>query len=84
MVKTPLTIAKKSLVFVQHFSSQILRNLKKGIQMTEATRNSYDMILKGGTVVLPGLTTKTDIGIVNGKIEAIGNLSGAEAQETIE
>ncbi|HOO50880.1 MAG TPA: dihydroorotase [Alphaproteobacteria bacterium] len=52
--------------------------------MTEATRNSYDMILKGGTVVLPGLTTKTDIGIVNGKIEAIGNLSGAEAQETIE
>lgn len=44
---------------------------------------NFDLILSGGTVVLPGITTQTDIGVRNGKIAAIGDLSKAKAQTTL-
>jgi len=48
------------------------------------TEPFYDLILKNGTAVLPGKTTRTTIGIKNGRIAAIG-LSGTEkAAESID
>jgi dihydroorotase len=48
------------------------------------TENSFDLILKGGIVLLPGLTTPADIGVIAGKIEAIGNLSTAKSAEIVD
>ncbi len=44
----------------------------------------YDLILKNGTVVLPGETTQVDIGINDEKIHAIGNLSECSADSMID
>lgn len=46
----------------------------------------FDLVLKGGTV-FDGTGTAgviTDVGIVNGKIKAVGKLAGAEAGETVD
>ncbi|MDB5491563.1 MAG: pyrC [Micavibrio sp.] len=48
------------------------------------TAPAFDMILKNGTVLLPGRTVITDIGVVAGKIEAIGDLRQAQAAETVD
>lgn len=45
------------------------------------TSLSFDMLLKNGTAVLPGMTVRADIGIIAGKIAAIGDLAGAQAAE---
>ncbi|MEM9226147.1 MAG: dihydroorotase, partial [Pseudomonadota bacterium] len=42
---------------------------------------TYDLILKGGTVVTPGGTENVDIGIAGEKIAVIGDLSGASGGE---
>lgn len=39
----------------------------------------FDMILKGGTLVLPWGQERADVGVRDGRIAAIGALSGAEA-----
>jgi dihydroorotase len=44
---------------------------------------AFDLILKNGTVLLPGRTVMADIGVIAGKIEAIGDLRQARAAETI-
>ena len=44
---------------------------------------SYDLLLKNGVAVLPQGTIKADIGVKNGRIEAIGNLTNANAEETL-
>ena len=49
--------------------------------MSEMT---FDLILKGGVAVLPGLTTQADIGIRDGVIAAIGDLSRVGAVTTID
>ena len=49
-----------------------------------ASTQPFDLILTGGTALLPGLTTGADIGVRQGRIEAIGSLSGAKAQQTID
>lgn len=41
----------------------------------------FDLIIKGGTVVLPDQTVTADIGIVDGKIAAIGSLDAREAED---
>lgn len=46
--------------------------------------HSFDLLLKNGTAVLAGETRKADIGIINGKIEAIGVLDDCEADEIID
>lgn len=46
--------------------------------------SSYDLILKNGTVVLPGQTTMADIAVVGGKIAAIGDLAQAQAAQIID
>ncbi len=45
---------------------------------------SYDLVLKNGTVVLPGVTLKTDIGVLGGKIVRIGDLGALPAQKTLD
>src|SRR5262245_8242532 len=45
--------------------------------------HTYDLILKGGTVVNQDGEWPCDIGIAGGLIAAIGDLSGASAGETI-
>lgn len=45
---------------------------------------SYDLVLKNGTVVLPGVTLKTDIGVSDGKIVRIGDLGALPAQKTVD
>ena len=44
----------------------------------------FDMILKGGTLVLPWGQEQADIGVRDGRIAAIGALSGAEAVTTLD
>lgn len=44
----------------------------------------HDLLLTGGTAVLPGQTVRADVAIVGGKIAAIGDLKGAKAAETID
>ncbi len=45
---------------------------------------TYDLILKGGTVVTPGGAGVADVGVINGKIAAIGSFDGAQAGEIFE
>ena len=42
---------------------------------------TYDLILKGGTVVSPGGEARADIGVTGERIAFIGDLSGASAGE---
>ncbi|MFA7276869.1 MAG: dihydroorotase [Pseudobdellovibrionaceae bacterium] len=49
--------------------------------MSHSTTFSFDLILKNGTLLLPGLTVEADIGIKDGKIADIGNLSTIPAAE---
>jgi dihydroorotase len=43
---------------------------------------TFDLILRGGTIVTPGGEARTDIGVRGERIVAIGDLSGASAGET--
>ncbi len=44
----------------------------------------FDMILKGGTLVLPWGQEQADVGVRDGRIAAIGALAGAEAATTLD
>ncbi len=44
----------------------------------------YDLILRHGTVVTPGGLARTDIGVLGGRIAAIGDLSQASAGQVID
>ena len=46
--------------------------------------NTFDLILKGGTVVNHDGTGVRDVGVINGRIAAIGDLGSASAGETID
>ena len=52
--------------------------------MTQSPAQTFDIILKNGTAVLPEGTHQTDIGITAGKIEAIGSLNAAQAGQVID
>ena len=43
----------------------------------------YDLILKGGVCLMPGVTATADIGVRNGRIAVIGDLAGADAETTV-
>ena len=45
---------------------------------------TYDLILKGGTVVTPGKAGIADIGVRGGRIAVIGDLGDADAGETVD
>lgn len=45
---------------------------------------SYDLVLKNGTVLLPGLTVKTDVAVAGGKIVRIGDLGAVPSQKTVD
>ena len=49
-----------------------------------STETHFDLILRGGTAVLPGRTVATDIGIREGRIASIGLDAGASAAETVD
>jgi len=44
----------------------------------------YDLVLKNGSVVLPEGIKTIDIGILNGSIKDIGNLSGSDTHDSID
>ena len=44
----------------------------------------YDLLVRGGTCVLPWGEAEADVGILDGRVKAVGNLAGEEADETIE
>ncbi len=46
--------------------------------------DSFDLILKGGTLVTPAGIGAADIGVTAGRIRAIGSLSGAAAGEVVD
>ncbi|MDE1570434.1 dihydroorotase [Aquabacter sediminis] len=46
--------------------------------------DSFDLILKGGTLVTPAGIGAADIGVTAGRIRAIGSLSGASAGEVVD
>ncbi len=46
--------------------------------------DTFDLLLKGGTVVTPNGAAVADIGVRNGQIRAIGSLAASEAGETVD
>ncbi len=46
--------------------------------------SAYDLLLRGGTLVLPWGVEQADVGVRGGRIAAIGDLRMAEAAETID
>lgn len=47
-------------------------------------RESFDLVIRGGVVATPNGIAPADIGVIGGRIAAIGSLSGASAAETFE
>ena len=45
---------------------------------------TYDLLIRGGTVATPNGIAPADIGVIAGRIAAIGNFSGAKAAEVFE
>lgn len=43
----------------------------------------FDLLLKSGTAVLPGMTVTADIGITDGKITGIGSFADNQADKTV-
>ncbi|OYZ99381.1 MAG: dihydroorotase [Rhizobiales bacterium 17-65-6] len=46
--------------------------------------DTFDLLLKGGTVVTPGGAIVTDIGVCDGAIRALGTLGAAQAGEVVD
>ncbi|CCG09692.1 dihydroorotase [Pararhodospirillum photometricum] len=46
--------------------------------------DTFDLIVKGGTVVLPGRTVRVDLGVRNGQIAHIGPLDKGQAARTLD
>ena len=44
----------------------------------------FDLLLRGGTCLTPSGRVSTDVGVRNGKIEAIGSLASASAEKTFD
>jgi dihydroorotase len=44
---------------------------------------SFDLLVHGGTVVTPSGTARADVGIKDGRIEAVGDLAGQAAAEKV-
>ncbi len=44
----------------------------------------YDLIVRGGTLAMPGGLVRADLGVAEGRISGIGDLSGAEAAEAVD
>ncbi|MFY0536012.1 amidohydrolase family protein [Nannocystis pusilla] len=45
---------------------------------------TYDLLVRGGTCALHGVTTSCDLGITGGRLAAIGDLAGAEAERELD
>jgi dihydroorotase len=45
---------------------------------------SFDLVIRGGTCVTPNGIEETDVGVIAGRIAAIGSLAGAKAAEAFE
>ena len=46
--------------------------------------DTFDLILKGGTVFTPGGEVRADIGVSGGRIAALGSFASAQAGETVD
>jgi dihydroorotase len=46
--------------------------------------STFDLILKGGTVVTPGGQAPADVGVRNGKIASVGSFDGSQAGEVFD
>ena len=44
-------------------------------------RDSFDLLIQGGTVATPNGIAPADVGVISGRIAAIGHLAGAKAAE---
>ncbi len=44
----------------------------------------YDLILRGGVVATPGGLVETDVGVLGGRITALGGMAGSDAAEIID
>ena len=47
-------------------------------------RESFDLLIRGGTVATPNGIAPGDVGVIGGRIAAIGSLAGAAAMEVFE
>src|SRR4051794_32564905 len=45
---------------------------------------SFDLVIRGGTCVTPNGIEEADIGVIRGRVAAIGSLAGAKAAELFE
>src|SRR5215213_7331871 len=56
----------------------------KGRPMEERVTQTFDLLLRGGTVVNHDGRGERDVGIAAGRIAAIGDLAGSSAGETVD
>ncbi|HJT41904.1 MAG TPA: dihydroorotase [Rhizomicrobium sp.] len=47
-------------------------------------KQSFDLLIQGGTVATPNGITQADVGVIGGRIAAIGALGGAQAREVFQ
>jgi dihydroorotase len=47
-------------------------------------QETFDLLIRGGTVAMPNGIAPADIGVIGGRIAAIGSLAGAKTVETFE
>src|SRR6476646_7828404 len=47
-------------------------------------KESFDLLVRGGLVATPNGIAPADVGVISGRIAAIGSLSGANAAEVVE
>ena len=52
--------------------------------MSMKTQDSFDLLIRGGTVATPNGIAEADVGVTGGRIAAIGSLSHAKAAEIFE
>ena len=45
---------------------------------------TFDLLIRNGTVATPGGIVPADVGVIAGRIAAIGSLAGAKAAEIFE
>src|SRR5262245_35141702 len=52
--------------------------------MSIRTQDSFDLLIRGGIVPTPNRIAQTDVGVIGGRIAAIGSLGNAKAAEIFE
>ncbi len=86
-ILTVLARARATLFPLQVFVGGGLAAIRGPVVLTKmgvsAMSAAFDLVFRGGTCVMPGATVVADVGVRDGRIAAIGDLSAAAAPDVI-